>query len=510
MFRKIIVCLLGIFSLCAGKYESKLNTLYDSLDPNSLSELLAFYNLYGQTEAGDKAFKRVWYLINLHRSYPISPFNTLTFPSIDLSSIVSLVTKQSYENLPDIPESSLNEIDYISSHLLNRRLKGQKVWTKAELFELPESEIDLARALLIHQYGEEGKKEIRTYEAYLDLMALQILARLPKRPTHIQLLEAINNFIFLEMGYRFPPHSMWTKDVDLYTFLPSVLDSRHGVCLGVSILYLSLAQRLGLPLKIITPPGHIYISYQSGDKIINIETTARGIHMPDETYLNINTCKLVERNLKEVIGLNFFNAAATAWHHKEHQKAIELYQEGAPYLANDRLLNIFLGYNYLFVGEVEKGTELLVKALQNPSKEDIYSDTALIDFLEGNVSVEGIQTIYQEVDETRESILKKQAEIQAILEKHPKFREGIFHLAITWLQLGRNGEALKVLDQYHTLDNNNPTVEYYLSVLSMQRLQFKKAHFHLRRLKSILKKHHHNPKALIALDRELRQTSLPL
>ena len=82
---------------------------------------------------------------------------------------------------------------------------------------------------------------------------------------------------FLRACFRFPPHSLYAKDIDVYTFLPSVLDSRRGVCLGVSILYLCLAQRLDLPLEAMTPPGHIYVRYGED---LNIETTARGIDVP--------------------------------------------------------------------------------------------------------------------------------------------------------------------------------------------------------------------------------------
>src|SRR5205807_1806234 len=89
--------------------------------------------------------------------------------------------------------------------------------------------------------------------------------------------------------------------------------SRQGVCLGVSILYLCLAQRLDLDLEIITPPGHIYLRYPGKEQMINIETTARGINLPSDTYLGINTRKLEKRTLKEVIGMAFFNQASVYW-----------------------------------------------------------------------------------------------------------------------------------------------------------------------------------------------------
>lgn len=113
-----------------------------------------------------------------------------------------------------------------------------------------------SRSFFKSQFGPD-RVRIQSYEALIDLMALQILARLPKQASAEEKIIAINTFIFDEMGFRFPPHSLYAKDIDLYTFLPSVLDSRRGVCLGVSILYLCLAQRLELPLEMITPPGPV-------------------------------------------------------------------------------------------------------------------------------------------------------------------------------------------------------------------------------------------------------------
>lgn len=505
-----ILSILCITSLFAGKYEEKLATLYDSLDPNSLTELFAFYRLYADSETGKKAFHRALELINIHRATPLTNLYELELPKFDLDAIVSLATKQSYEKLPTLKESDLQIIDTIASHLANRTLKGRAVWKKEELASLLPQEIDLSRALLLHQFpSPDQKNEILTYEAYLDMMALQIYSRLPKTPKPLQILEGINHFIFHEMRYRFPPHSMWAKDVDLYTFLPSVLDTRHGVCLGVSILYLSLAQRLGLSLTIITPPGHIYLSFEQANEKINIETTARGIHMPDETYLSINTKLLKKRDIKEVIGLNFMNAAATAWQNGDNQKAIELYKEAKIYLPNDPLVNTFLGYNYLLVGDEEKGKEFLFLAQASPSDEFVFLDTITEDYLNGKVGRDGIGATFQEVDETRTSIIEKQERLQKILTTYPKFREGIFHLAITWLQLGRTKEALQTLDSYHELDPNNPMVEYYLTVLSIQRYSYPKAHNHLRNLQSILSSKNHFPKALQSLQENLRKHSPP-
>jgi len=510
MIKKICLLLCYTFTLFAGKYEEKLSVLYNSLDQSSLSQLFAFYHLYSDAPEGEQAFKQAWNLVNKHRPFPISPLSELSIFQFDIEAMIALVTKQSYQDLTLLTDSQIQIINHVCSHLKNRNLKGSKLWEISKVDALPVEEIDLARALFLHQFGEKARQEIQTHEAYLDMMALQILSRLDKNPTHLQILEGINHFIFYEMRYRFPPHSMWAKDIDLYTFLPSVLDSRHGVCLGVSILYLSLAQRLDLPLEIITPPGHIYLSFNNGDETINIETTARGIHLPSETYLSINTRTLKKRTLREVIGLNFFNAASTKWHRQEYQKAVDLYEKALTYLPKDPLLYTLLGYNYLFLNKENKGKIFLELALKNPSDEFVYNDMTAKDFLKGKVNAKGIQVIYQEVDETRESILKKQKNIQEILQIYPKFRDGIFHLAITYLQLGRSKEALETLEKYHLIDQNNPTVEYYLATLAMQRYQFYKASKHLIQCEKITAKKNHNPSVLKNLRNSLRKESLLL
>lgn len=506
---RFLLCLfLGVFPLAAGKFEKKIAVLYDSLNPSSLTELFAFYHLYPDTLQGKRAYDKAWELINRHRNLPVSPLAEVILPDIDIDAFVYMITKQAGEAMPTLSERILAIVDHMTSHLHHKGLKGHHIWTKEEAQALPTHEIDLARTLLIHEFGNDSTQRIRSYEAYIDLMALQVLATLPRNPTHLQLVEAISHYIFHEMRFRFPPHSMWAKDVDLYTFLPAVLDSRHGVCLGVSILYLSIAQRLNLPLEIVTPPGHIYVSYRKEDgTVLNIETTARGIDLPDERYLGINTCRLQRRTLKEVVGMNFFNAAATEWHKKNYQRAIELYKEAQAYLPNDPLVQTFMGYNYLFLDREEEAKPLLEQAVAHPPIDHIYPETAAADYLAGYVDGHGIKVVYQEVDETRESILQKQQNLLQILDKWPKFREGLFHTAVTYLQLGRSKEALTYLRRYHEIDSHNPTVEYYLGILCLNRFAFKEGVKHIKLCHTLVNSKGHYPLALRELKATQRQTT---
>jgi regulator of sirC expression with transglutaminase-like and TPR domain len=483
-----------LFPICV--FGSALSARYSTLDPTSVAQHFAFYELYPESAEGKAALTHAWALLSGECGAPCNP--GMSFPTLDARPIISLMNRSSQSG-PILEEHQLDVIERLAQQLPNRKLKGHSVWSREDLLALNPEEIDLARGLLIADFGEtaEDRLKIRSYEATLDLMALQILARLPPEATSLDKVRTINDYIFSELRFRFPPHSLMAKEIDQYTLLPSVMDSRLGVCLGVSILYLSLAQRLNLTLEAITPPGHIYVRYVSpSGEIVNIETTARGIDVPSDMYLSLETRKLQQRNIKEVVGLAFMNQAALAWHNEDHVSAISLYEKGLEFLPKDPLYQTFLAYQYLFSGEQNKGRKLLKEVVGHIPDHGIAADNVTEDYLAGHASAEALQAIYQEVDETRESILKKQKQIEEILLKHPKFRGGRLHLAVTYLQLGREKEAIPVLEDYMKIDPTNPVVCYYLAALQAQRLNYNAAWKHLQATEKIVHARDHHPKAL--------------
>lgn len=485
--------------------DAKLKSLFSSLDPLSITQHLAFYELYPNSEYGQEALAKAWQLLSGKKEF--TELENLPFPKLDIQAIISLVTRQSFDPPALLNSDQLSLIEKISTGLANRKLKGHSVWNEEELLKLNPEEIDLGRALLISQFDQNDDPlfSIRQYEASIDLMALQVRARLKEGASNEDKIREINRFIFQEMLFRFPPHSLHAKDIDLYTFLPSVLDSRQGVCLGVSILYLSIAQRLDLPLEIITPPGHIFLRYEGENgKILNIETTARGIHLPDDVYLGINTRKLERRNIKEVVGLAFMNQAAVFWGKEQYETAVRLYEKAQRFLTDDRLLKMFLGMNYLFVGKKKEGRKMLEEIQGLRLDSAVSAETIPDDYLKGRIDAEGLKAIFLPVDETRASVIEKQKEIRAILERYPLFRAGIFQLATTWLQLGRGSEALEVLERYHKIDPTSSTVEYYLSTVSMQRMDYLRAWEFLKQTEKLTQERDHNPKPLKALRNHLR------
>lgn len=503
LFFLLIIMSWSPFEIGAVPSEAKLNTLYNRLDPLSVSQHLAFYELYGSHPLGQQALKDAWLLLCGPQSdQQHFSFNVIPSSNSAITTLVTIVNKPIDQEVFLLEGEAKQALIKLSSRLSHYSLRGHHLWSEKEVLGLPLEEIDVARGLFLSQFGSDRQK-IESYEAIIDLMALQILAHLPKNPTPEEKIIAINRFIFDEMGFRFPPHSLYAKDIDLYTFLPSVLDSRRGVCLGVSILYICIAQRLALPLEMITPPGHIYVRYRTEKKEINIETTARGIHIDSKEYLSVNHRSLQKRTIKEVIGMAHFNQASVYWQNGEFEKALQAYQKAEPYMQNDPLLKEFMGFILLLTGHREKGEKMLQEIKDFVPEYAIVKNTMAEDYLEGYVDAKGIAAIFTRVDEDRQSILAKKQILEETLKRYPRFRSGILSLAVTWLQLHRMGEALDLLLHLQALDRSDPEVHYYLAVLYSHRHDYPHAWHHLQQAETITTAHQHFPETLKELRREL-------
>jgi tetratricopeptide (TPR) repeat protein len=505
---KIFLFLFVLFPACMIANETVAK--YHSLDPTSISEHLAFYSLYPDSECGKKALQDAWRLILLEKQNNLSESPAhppLAFPS-NITAFIELIQpneklKTSTPNTEDftINAEALTCLEMATKKLLNRKLKGFSVTSTKELTTLESHEIDVARALFLLQFENDPNqlKKVRLYEATIDLMALQVLARTGFESSAEDKIRAINHLIFYEMGFRFPPHSTYSETIDYFTFLPSVLDSRRGVCLGVSTLYLAIAERIGLPLESITPPGHIFLRYKQGDTLINIETTMRGVHIPTDEYLSLTVKELDVRTNKEVVGMSFVNLASTFLGQGKWQQAADTYEKALPFMPDDPLVHELLGSAYFILGKKRQAEEHL-KIAQRKLKEKNDSESLIDDILAGNVTKESLQPYFLHVDETKKSLEKKRDELLCALKRSPRFRQGLFSLASTYLQLRKPDLAIHQLEKLAALDKTDLTCCYYLAALYHDRYNAPCAIAYLDKAQEIAKKQNYTPRQLIELE----------
>jgi tetratricopeptide (TPR) repeat protein len=223
--------------------------------------------------------------------------------------------------------------------------------------QLSDDDIDLATAVLLIGKRWDPSINIEYYRGRIDEISLTALDRLNGRSplsNSRRTVQIINKLLFDELG--FSPVENADNPQDL--FLNSVLDNKKGYCLSLSVLYLSIAERLELPVYGVVVPGHFFVRYADKDSSFNIETTQKGASPPDEHY--IKEFKVPQdkqqavylRNLgkKETIGC-FFNNLANVYFDLNDIENAYYYQQRAvdinPLLAEARtnLGNILLKKN---------------------------------------------------------------------------------------------------------------------------------------------------------------------
>ena len=505
---KLLTFFLLIFqaALPATPSEAKLKMLYASLDPTSLKQHLAFYELYSDTTYGQKALQNAWQIVANQINDEIEP---LFFQSSDIVKELACLIKNR-ESAKDfrISAEKLQALNKLTKNLKHKTLAGHRLYDEQSIAELDANQIDVARALLVGQYEFE-KSKIDAYEAMLDIFALQVMARVKNSHSPQEMIDSINYLIFNELDFRFPPKSIFKKGIDSYTFLPSVLDSHQGVCLGISIIYLALAQRVGLPMEAVTPPGHIYVRYKFQDKIINVETTARGIDLDCDNYRSIDTPKLQVRDNKEVVGLAYINQASLYWQTKEFDKACRYYQKALIFLPGDALLKELLGFALILNDQKTAGEELLKTSYNSPSVTSYTKSELIEDYFSAKVLAQDIPIIFTPLSEKRSELSKELAEIEKVLQQSPQFRDGIIKCSMIYLQLHQVDKAAEQLHKVLQLSPQLLGPHYYLAQIYFSKKNYKKCWHHIAKCENILENELTRPKCLKDLKKILIQVCPP-
>jgi regulator of sirC expression with transglutaminase-like and TPR domain len=120
----------------------------------------------------------------------------------------------------------------------------------------PADQVNLARAALYLAQEEYPDLSVPFYLSQLDTLARNLGRRLPSDRYPLRLIRGINDYLFDHLGFA-------GNDGDYYdprnSFLNEVLRRRLGIPLTLSLVYLELAQRVGLAMAGVGLPGHFLI-----------------------------------------------------------------------------------------------------------------------------------------------------------------------------------------------------------------------------------------------------------
>lgn len=133
---------------------------------------------------------------------------------------------------------------------------------------LEEEPLDLVRAALLLGRVEGSEADPQASEARLEEMAEALRTRLSDVPEGLARLDALNRYFFDELGFQ--------GNVEDYydprnSFLAEVLDRKTGLPITLSLVYMEVGRRVGVPLQGVGFPGHFIVRYDGGEESVFLD-----------------------------------------------------------------------------------------------------------------------------------------------------------------------------------------------------------------------------------------------
>ncbi len=182
---------------------------------------------------------------------------------------------------PSIAQSALRE----RARELEREAKAMRTLAaslhresvQAELvkaLEGPESKIDLFHAALLIARLDNPDLDVEPYREQVKDMAREISANLPASTDDLPRLAALKQYLFAENGFHGSRSDYYNQ---ANSYLNAVLDDREGLPITLSILFMQLAEGIGLRGVTGLPlPGHFMVRFASKDGADQIIDTFNG------------------------------------------------------------------------------------------------------------------------------------------------------------------------------------------------------------------------------------------
>jgi regulator of sirC expression with transglutaminase-like and TPR domain len=143
----------------------------------------------------------------------------------------------------------------------------------ADLVQQPDERIDLAKAALLIASEEYPGLDVLRYVAKLEAMAAAVRPRLATAQEAHAKIAALNAYVFGEQGFRGNTQRYYDPR---NSFLNEVLDRKLGIPITLSVVYMEVGRRAGLPLAGVGMPGHFIVRYDDADDTVFIDPFNRG------------------------------------------------------------------------------------------------------------------------------------------------------------------------------------------------------------------------------------------
>jgi regulator of sirC expression with transglutaminase-like and TPR domain len=149
----------------------------------------------------------------------------------------------------------------------------------AKLIARDDSRIELARACLMIAQDAYPELDVERYLGEIERMAMRLRGRLPQSGGGEERVVALNQFLYEDLGF-------WGNTDDYYdprnSYLNEVIERKTGIPITLSILYMEVGRRIGLPLEGVSFPGHFLVRLKLRGGMLVLDPFSGGAPQSEE------------------------------------------------------------------------------------------------------------------------------------------------------------------------------------------------------------------------------------
>jgi regulator of sirC expression with transglutaminase-like and TPR domain len=128
-----------------------------------------------------------------------------------------------------------------------------------------DSQIDLPRAALLIAREEYAALDTQAYLDQLDQLGHRLQARIAAESVPERQITTLNALLFGEEGFRGNAANYYDPR---NSYLNEVLDRRLGIPITLSLIYVAVGRRAGLPLSGVGFPAHFLVAYEAEPRVV--------------------------------------------------------------------------------------------------------------------------------------------------------------------------------------------------------------------------------------------------
>jgi regulator of sirC expression with transglutaminase-like and TPR domain len=153
-----------------------------------------------------------------------------------------------------------------------------------------EGDLNLAEAALLIASAEYPGLEVSPYLFQLDRIADAIQQRVPSDSSYVNIVHAMNEYLFEQQGFS---GNLEDYSDPRNSYLNEVLDRKRGIPITLSVIYMEIGWRLGIPLEGVSFPGHFLVKFPYAGGEVVLDPFFKGISLSAE---------VLERRIHNLLG----------------------------------------------------------------------------------------------------------------------------------------------------------------------------------------------------------------